>query len=120
MPAATPPDTGMPATHMTSATRPLWRATLLGLAIAVAEITALTFSAVALEAFGKPPSGYAGAGWGQGILFLYLFSLAASSTIGIITGAALFRRKRGFLVEWSLMLGCLLIVVAMPICWFML
>lgn len=99
---------------MTAHTRPLWRAALIGFAIAVIEAIASMALAVALDSSGNP-SGYAGAALGQAMGMLFILVLAMAAGVGLIVGAALLRRKRGVLVEWSVMLGCLAIFVALPL-----
>jgi len=95
--------------------RPLWRAALTGFAIAVAEAISSTVVALSLDSFGRVPSGYAGAALGQAMGMLFMITLAMAACVGLIAGATLLRRKRGVLVEWSLMLGCLAFFVVLPI-----
>ena len=70
--------------------------------------------ALALDSSGNP-SGYAGAALGQAMGMLFMITLAMAACVGLIAGATLLRRKRGVLVEWSLMLGCLAFFVVLPI-----
>lgn len=100
---------------MTAHTRPLWRAALTGFAIAVIEAIASMALALALDSSGSP-SGYAGAALGQAMGMLFMLVLAMAAGVGLIVGAAILRRKRGVLVEWGLMLGCLAIFVVLPLC----
>lgn len=75
--------------------RPLWRAALWGMLIAIGlTVVLLTL----YDPVGPLPPGYAGVGVGQAIVWFALFFLAIAAAIGLVVGGIMFRRRRSLLV----------------------